>query len=247
MKNKPARARIFPPVLCFLLLFVSALLVTLLCAYFLLPRNGGDQTGQSAPPPATDTVIYLDPGHGGFDFGASAQLNGGALLEKELVLSLALAAEKELSARGYTVHLSRTGDERHTYTTSAAEVYARLSDAEEKGATLLISLHANAYAGEGRAYGARVYYDPATSTGERAARRFAEGIDEATGGLSLRACRTVPDGSYAILAGRSMTALLFECGFLSDGAECALLASDAYRACLSAGIVAGVERILAKQ
>lgn len=248
MKSKPTRARILPPILRFALLFVSLLLLTLAAAYLLFPKEDGENTGQTDLPPVTDAIIYLDPGHGDFDFGATATLGDGTrLLEKELVLSLALDAAEVLRAQGHTVYLSRTDDRRHTYTTSAAEIYARRADAEEKGADLLISLHANAYAGEGRAYGARVYYDPADPAAESAARRFAAAITEKTAPHALRECRTVPDGSYAILEARDATVLLFECGFLSDGVECALLADPAYRDRLVSGIVAGVESILAEQ
>lgn len=232
-------------ILRFAILLAATLLLTVILFALFSPR--GEKSGQgSGQAPKTEAVIYLDPGHGDFDFGATATLDDGTpLYEKDLVLSLALDAADALRARGYTVTLSRQGDERHTYTTSAAEVYARRADAEEKGVSHLISLHANAYAGEGRAFGPRVYYDPADPAAARAATLFAAAITRETAPLALRECRTVPDGSYAILSTRGATALLFECGFLSDPAERALLADPTYREKLVRGIVAGIESILA--
>ena len=228
----------------FILLLAVTLLLTLLLLLFFLPREKAPQT-EETPTPKTERVIYLDPGHGDFDFGATATLNDGTpLYEKELVLSLALDAADALRARGYSVQLSRTDDRRHTYTTAAAEVYARRADAEEKGARYLLSIHANAYAGEGRAFGPRVYYDPATPGAKEKATLFAAAITEACAPDALRECRTVPDGSFAILGARTDVALLFECGFLSDPAERELLSRPAYRARLSRGIANGIERIL---
>ena len=40
-------------------------------------------------------VVYLDPGHGGFDGGAVSNING--LIEKELVLDIKNQAEQVLS------------------------------------------------------------------------------------------------------------------------------------------------------
>ncbi len=234
-------------ILRFVILLAAALFLTVLFLLLFLPR--GEKTGQADEPiTKTEAVIYLDPGHGDFDFGATATLDGGSTLaEKDLVLSLAIGAADELRARGYTVILSRETDDRHTYTTAAAEVYARRADAEEKGVSHLISIHANAYAGEGRAFGARVYYDPADPNATRAAPLFAAAITEETAPLALRECRTVPEGSFAILGTRGACALLFECGFLSDPAERALLASPAYRARVVSGIVAGVESIVVEK
>lgn len=235
------------PFLRFIILCFATLLLSLALAYLFLPKKTDDKTGQTEEPaPKTEPVLYIDAGHGGFDFGATATLGGGSTLaEKDLVLSLARDAAALLREKGYTVYLSRKDDQRHTYTTAADEVYARVSDAEEKGATHLISIHANAYVGVGRAYGARVYYDPAAPNASCAASLFAAAIDGATKGQALRACRTVPDGSYAILKAACDTALLFECGFLSDEEECALLAREEYRARLAVGIAEGIESVLA--
>ena len=247
MRAKPQTKNSAPAILRFAVLFLATLFLSLLLV-FLFASKDGDKTEQTVQSTAkADAVIYLDAGHGDFDFGASATLaNGTVLYEKDLVLSLARDAAALLTARGYTVILSRVGDERHTYTTSADEVYARREDAAARGATHLISIHANAYAGEGRAYGARVYYDPAQTGGAAAAARFATAVTEATAPRALRECRTVADGSFAILT-TPATALLFECGFLSDSAERALLSDPEYLACLARGIATGVEAILATE
>lgn len=230
-------------ILRFFILAILSLVLTLTLAFLFLPhgKEEGKEKGSIAE---KDFVLYLDAGHGGFDTGAVATLGDGkTLAEKDLVLALALDAASELRALGYTVHLSRKDDRRHTYTTSADEVYARRADAAARGTTLLLSIHANAYAGEGRAFGARVYYHPSYTDGARIATLFADAITRETAALSGRDARAIADGSYAILGDKSVPALLFECGFLSDPAECALLADEGYRAHLVRGVVAGIEAI----
>ena len=191
--------------------------------------------------PAVPAMVYLDPGHGGFDFGAVGHLaGGGRLLEKELVLHVAQDCATRLRAAGVEVLLSRENDERLTYTTAPDEVRARRAAAGEAGVDLVLSLHANAYAGQGRAYGPRVYYNPESEPSKQAAERIAAAISQHTGSLCGRECRLVADGSYYILADPALPAVLIELGFLSDGQECALLADEGYQAKLAEAICAGL-------
>lgn len=84
--------------------------------------------------------IYLDPGHGGTDPGASA--NG--LQEKNVTLSLALKTRDILNRdyEGHTIRMSRTSDT----TRSLAQ---RTNDANSWGADYFVSIHINAGGGTG--------------------------------------------------------------------------------------------------
>ena len=186
--------------------------------------------------------VYLDAGHGDFDFGAVGRLGDSySLYEKDLTLAVARLCQADFEERGYRVTPARTGDDRLTYTTAADEVRARRAAAEEAGAELLISIHANAYVGEGRAYGARVYYNPSSEPSRRYAESIAAAITTYTAPHALRECRVVADGSYYVLGNTELPAVLIELGFLSDKEECALLADEEYRALLAVSIAKGVD------
>lgn len=92
-----------------------------------------------APPEVGDRrpLIVVDAGHGGIDPGATGV---SGILEKKLVLDYALELQKQLEASGdYRVLLTRDSD-----------IFIQLRDrygmAEEAGADLFISLHANIHA-----------------------------------------------------------------------------------------------------
>ena len=122
-----------------------------------------DRAGEAAPasPAQSSLTVYLDAGHGGFDLGAVEELpDGRAVAEKDIALAAALAMQKTLAAAGHTVILSRADDSRLTYTNSRDELLARRAAAAAADADLLLSVHVNAYRGEGRAFGPRVYYHP---------------------------------------------------------------------------------------
>ncbi len=70
------------------------------------PARGG-----VACPVAGGATVVLDPGHGGFDSGATATLSDGTVvLEKDLNLAVANIVEDALAAQGITVALTRSGD-----------------------------------------------------------------------------------------------------------------------------------------
>ncbi len=63
--------------------------------------------GAATPPARSPRIVILDPGHGGPDPG---KIGPNGLREKDAVLQLARAVEKNLKERGYEVHLTRTTD-----------------------------------------------------------------------------------------------------------------------------------------
>ncbi len=191
----------------------------------------------------TPRLIYVDAGHGGFDVGANATLaDGRVLLEKELVLAVARESAVCLQRDGFDTLLSRRDDERLTYTTARDELYARRAAAKEAGAALLLSIHANAYQGAGRAHGVRVYYNPACPASRALGEAVADALSSHTEELTGLCCRLVADGSYYVLGDTDLPALLIELGFLSDAEEAALLADSAYQARLAAAIAEGVKK-----
>ena len=103
-------------------------------------------SGSTESKASSQYVVYIDPGHGGTDPGAS----GNGIVEKTLVLNVALKLKEKLEANGIKVIMSRTSD-----------VYVSLED-RSKGANnakpdLFISIHINS-AGATSASGIETYY-----------------------------------------------------------------------------------------
>ncbi len=91
-------------------------------------------TGVSAPPPDRFDTVVIDAGHGGDDHGA---LGGRGLLEKELVLDVALRLAERLRGDGLRVVLTRTDDR-------FVGLEERTSIANDGRGDLFVSIHANA-------------------------------------------------------------------------------------------------------
>lgn len=112
------------------------------------------------PQDASRPLIVIDPGHGGHDPGASA----GALREKDIVLSLALALRDELlRGGGIRVALTRE-DDRFLVLGERAAVARAL------GADLFLSIHADSSGSVDGVRGASIYTLSDEASSEAAAR-----------------------------------------------------------------------------
>ncbi len=207
---------------------------------------------------AGEAEVVLDPGHGGSDPGA---LGGGRapLREKDATLDVARRTALLLRAEGISVGLTREEDE----TVSLSE---RLVRARRVGraSAVLISIHCN-HAEERTATGIETWHTSAAESGtlfphvqrwgrmllgrdlgldpfERAAEseRLARCLQTALAAYARRPDRGVRDGSFYLTRRASGPAVLVECGFVSNPAEAALLASEAHRQRMAEGIAKGV-------
>lgn len=114
-----------------------------------LPRPGGEGEG---------VMVMIDPGHGGADPGASSR----GVDEKDLVLDYARALAAMIDARpGFHARLTRLDDQFLT-------LRERVAIANEAGADVFLSLHADALA-QGVATGASVYVLSENASGREAA------------------------------------------------------------------------------
>ncbi len=93
-------------------------------------------------------VLVLDPGHGGQDPGAVGKLG---TKEKDLNLDIALRLKKRLVKAGYSVLLTREGDD-------FVSLSQRTEFANKNNADLFISIHCNASKENPRALGFETYF-----------------------------------------------------------------------------------------
>ena len=118
-------------------------------------------------------VVVIDPGHGGDKDGA---IGPGGLKEKEVALAIALRLERLLAAAGHQAILTRRDD-------TGVELADRVALANERGADLFVSIHANSMPtaeARARTHGIETYFLSADATDEAAlAVARAENADDA--------------------------------------------------------------------
>lgn len=192
---------------------------------------------------ATDagTCIVLDAGHGGEDGGASSQ---DGVLESGLNLEIVLRLRQLFALFGQETVLTRDGD--YAIYDSGAGTLAekKVSDLKNRVAlvngtpgALLLSIHQN-YFGQSQYDGAQLFYGQGELS-QRLAEALQDGFAEALGSGTDRRAKAVEDGVY-LMTHVQAPAVLIECGFLSNAAECAKLQDGGYQKKMAALIVGTV-------
>lgn len=119
----------------------------------------GKSRGAALPSAAANkgqTVIVLDPGHGGTDCGATRVINGVRYYERDIVLKIAKYCKAELEKyAAVKVYLTRTDN-----TSPLMDRQQRCTFAQSKGATAVVSLHINATGTETTTASGALVYSP---------------------------------------------------------------------------------------
>ena len=149
--------------------------------------------------------ILIDPGHGGVDPGAVK----GSKYEKNDVLTASLKLGNLLKGAGHRVDYTRTTDK----TVSLA---SRAAMENRGGYNLFISFHRDSFSNPA-ANGASVftYTGYSTRTDGKLARKVVDGMVKAAGFYN----RGVKEANYYVLRETRCTAILIECGFISNTSD----------------------------
>lgn len=169
-------------------------------------------------------TIVLDAGHGGRD-GGSVGVNG--TIEKEINLKYTLALKEKLVSAGYRVELTRKTDD-GLYLESAknkkmSDLNARMEIIKRANPNLVISIHMNSFSSQ-TAHGASTYYRSGDESGQIVSDLIQQSLNTYLGAPSTKG----KVGDYYILNESYYTAVLIECGFLSNPEEERLLNTDEY-------------------
>jgi len=174
----------------------------------------------------SEILIVVDPGHGGWDNGASWE----GRLEKDDNLRLGLEVRDQLEAMGISYIMTRDTD-----------VFVTLADradiANAAGADLFVSLHRNSYPEQiPTAMGVEnyIYLTAPEETTGRAARLVLNNVVD----VGVQADRGVSRGDYYVLRKTQMPAMLLEMGFIINEIDNQLF--DEHLAQYAEAIVRGI-------
>ncbi len=189
----------------------------------------------------TNTVLVIDPGHGGMDTGAKSVFEDR--FEKELTLDWARRLQSLLTAGGWTVLLTRTNDVNLSLSN-------RVAFATRHKADLFLSLHFNSAFPNREQAGLETYcLTPAgmpsnltrgfsdnasltfpNNTFDSENLEFAVRLHRALLNVNGHADRGVRRARFlGVLQGQTRPAILVEGGYLSNPAEARRIAQPAYR------------------
>lgn len=174
--------------------------------------------------------IFIDPGHGGADPGATF----GDLIEKEIALAISLRLRDRLEAGGHRVEMSRKTD-------FFVHLEARARMANEWLADVFLSIHLNAdpdpdEPGMPEAQGSEFWIYPGSVYGSG----LASSIDHAIAiDFPDHPARGIKRAKFAVLRLTKMPAVLLELAFI-DTEKSGVLKDPDVQELLAASIAVGV-------
>ncbi|AWM44224.1 MULTISPECIES: N-acetylmuramoyl-L-alanine amidase [Bacillus] len=170
--------------------------------------------------------IFIDPGHGGTDSGAT----GNGLQEKAVTLEIALALRTILTNEyeGVSVTMSRTSDK----TVSLTE---RTDAANSWGADYFLSIHINS--GGGTGFESYIYPGVGAPTSTYQSAVHTQVIQAS--GFNDRGKKTA---NFHVLRETSMPAILTENGFVDTSADANKLKTASFIESLARGHAKGLEQ-----
>ena len=166
-------------------------------------------------------VIYIDPGHGGIDPGATYK----DIYEKDINLSIALKLKKELENNGAIVYLTRYDDIDLSISTNnhkKSDLNNRVRAINNSNADLFISIHLNSYGTSW--HGVQIFYDDNNSTNEVLASIMDKNIKNLNGNRTYK-----KKNNLYLLKNIKIPGILVEVGFLSNENERYLLTNSKYQ------------------
>jgi len=256
----------FTAVLLVLLLVVTAVVVALGKV-----RENGDSEAASivvtpfVPPPTPEptpppieipegkslekVIIVLDAGHGGNDPGTISPYEDG-FYEKEVTLDIALKVRDYLTEAGIPVIMTRETDTRLA-DTQKEDLLRHAQLANDKKATLFVSIHVNAYdlkyPGARQVKGMEIFY---YNKGKQMmfedfdSYRFAEIMANAIKAHNGIQYRGAIKNDLSVLRNTKMPAVLVETAYITNQEDHARLKSAEFRTKTAIGIAEGIKEAL---
>ncbi len=169
----------------------------------------------------TRPLIYIDPGHGGYD-GGCVSLNKD-IIEKNVTLRISLLVKEHLQTLGYRVKLTRDTD-KALGNTKKLDIYNRVDLINESGAVLYLCIHANSFT-DSKIKGAQTFYNPTNEINKQLAVAMLDkvrSLDE----TNTRVAKSMT-GKY-LLDHVIVPGCLIEVGFITNIDDLNNLTNEAY-------------------
>ncbi|MBQ9950222.1 MAG: N-acetylmuramoyl-L-alanine amidase [Clostridia bacterium] len=219
------------------LIFVGAfvLLMIMLSRFSSKQSDGNNIIKPVSPTPSPTPVchVVLDPGHGGYDRGASGTRTG--IGEAEINLAVARFTQDLLIAKNYSVTLTRN-DENAIAETKKEDMAKRRKLMHETGADITVSIHMNKFK-DSAVHGPMVFY----TKGDTASQTLADCIIQCLCNTLEIPKRHINTGNYYVIRDSKIPAVIVECGFLSNPAEEEKLCNSEYQMLLAHAISDGID------
>ena len=189
-------------------------------------------------------TVIIDAGHGGFDGGATAP---DGTSEKDINLAFSLKLEKILTLYGYDVIMLRDTDTAlntegdTTRSKKRSDIMNRYAVMEANPDSIYLCIHQNNFSAS-YCHGAQMFYCKSTDGSKELAECIQTSL-KAVQPDNDRVIKPCTDDVYLIYNAKT-TALLVECGFLSNRDDLLNLKNEEYQMKLAFAISSGLNNYM---
>ena len=178
-----------------------------------------------------ETVIVIDPGHGGEDPG---KVGINDVLEKDLNLQVSQKVAKLLEKEGIKIVMTREDDK--VPDAKKEDLDQRVTLINDTNPTLALCIHQNSYPDE-KIKGAQVFYHTTTEEAEDVASMVQEELRlvDTTNTRQIK-----ENDTYYMLKNSKVPTIIVECGFLTNPEEAEKLTQEDYQDQLAKAICDGI-------
>ncbi len=223
--------------------FRNAVMLVVAVVFTAFCLSAAGDIGKKANLSQRKTVI-IDAGHGGFDGGASAS---DGTVEKDINLAVSLKLEQILTFYGYDVIMLRDIDTSlgdggtTTRQKKRADIMYRYSVMKEHPDSIYLSIHQNNFSAS-YCHGAQMFYSAATDGSKELAQSIQSSL-KLLQSDNTRVIKPCTDEVYLIY-NATTTAVLVECGFLSNRDDLVNLKDEEYQMKLAFAISSGLNNYI---
>ena len=183
-------------------------------------------------------TIYIDPGHGGIDSGATYK----NIYEKDINLIMSKKLEKELISKGAKVYLTRETDKDLSLTKNQrkrSDLINRAYLINKENPDIYISIHLN-YIQNSKWKGLQIFYNNKNEENQEIALKLTEYLKEKT--TNIREPKY--NNTYYMYKNIFSPGVLIELGFLSNPDDRYRLTHEKYQDILITNLASSIEKYL---
>lgn len=222
--------------------FAAGLILIVCVGFYLESYHAARQTRLTSGVLPKESVVVIDAGHGGEDGGAVAT-DGTA--EQAINLEIAKILETQLNAFGVQTVMTRTTEDSiHSDGTNTirerkvSDIHNRMHIMETTENCMFVSIHQNKYESSTQ-WGTQVFYSPNTTASAQLAECIQSSVISMLQPSNKRMIKK-SDSSIYLLYYAKKTAVLVECGFVSNPSETEKLKDPKYQKQMAFAIAMGI-------
>ncbi len=220
---------------------VTICMCMIICSSLILDEDNGQYSKLASADNHIQQIVIIDAGHGGFDGGCSG-IDG--TLEKDINLEIAIKLENILDTFGFKTIMVRTTDtavNTDGYSIrqkKVSDIKFRQSLMTKYPDSIYLCIHQNRYSSP-TVSGMQIFYRPEHDASKLLAEYLQNSITSGIEQSKKRPIKPCSDDVYLIHNATS-TAVLIECGFLSNQNDLNNLKNDHYQRKFCYSIVSGL-------